>query len=434
MSDGRERTILHVDMDAFFVSVERLSDPALRNVPVVVGGAGPRGVVASASYEARAYGVYSAMPSVRARRLCPHAVFVAGHYRRYHEVSDRVMAILGSITPLVEPLSLDEAFCDVTGVLHGRRSGRDVAHEVRGRIRRELGLECGVGVATTKFVAKVASKHAKPPVPAPGGEILPGTGIVVVPGDQTRSFLTPLPVRELWGVGPVTGRHLADLGVYTIGDLARLPVATLRSRLGKANGERLHDLSRGVDPRPVVPDGAVKSVGHEETFAQDVTGRPEMRRILARLADATARRLIEKGLTGRTVSIKVRSAGFETITRSRTLAAPTDRSRIIGATAQELFDVLDLSEGVRLLGVSVSGLVEPGGGIQLRFTGFDEDQAPGAWVDAELTVDAIRARFGHDAIAPASLMEGSTVRVRRRGDRQWGPPAETSDDDGPRPR
>lgn len=432
MALPRERTILHIDMDAFFVSVERLDNPALRGLPVVVGGDGARGVVASASYEARAFGVYSAMSSVQARKLCPQAVFIQGNYGRYSAISTQVMEILTSFTPLVEPLSLDEAFCDVTGALHGIRTGRDVANEMRDAVRREIGLACGVGVAATKFVAKVASKHAKPPIPRRHEPPQEGLGVVVVPESATRAFLGPLSVRELWGVGPVTERHLTNLGVQTIGQLAELPVATLRHRLGHAAGSRLHNLALGIDDRSVVPDIEPKSVGNEETFVHDLTTQAELRVALARLVDATATRMVHKAVRGRTITLKVKYADFSQVTRSHTLPEATDRSRRIGAVARQLLAGLDVTAGVRLLGVSVSGFNDLHEHHQLSFDEFEpvDDQ----WVEAEATVDAIRERFGHNAIAPAVLMDQNKVHVRRRGDRQWGPPRRAPMPDADRPR
>ena len=425
------RTILHVDMDAFFASVELLRHPDLRGQPVVVGGEGARGVVAAASYEARAYGVYSALSSVRARRLCPSAVFLPGDYGHYAEVSGRIMTILESFTPLVEPLSLDEAFLDVTGVLHDVSNGAAIAAEIRARIRTEEGLECGIGVAPSKFIAKVASKEAKPKVGPPGHGPEPGRGVVVVSTQDTLRFLHRLPVGALWGVGPVTGKRLADIGVRTIRDLADLPLATLTRRVGKAAGVHLNQLANGIDERPVVADQAPKSIGNEETFSRDHTSHATLFIELARLVDSTASHLRTRDLTGRTVTLKLRYADFRTVTRSATLGAPTASPRLIGRTARALLESLEVGAGVRLLGVSVSGLKDDDGTRQLQLdmtigaSGADEN-----WTDAERAFAEVRDRFGPDAIAPATLVSGTEIRVRRRGERQWGPGRSENDDSG----
>ena len=423
-----DRTILHVDMDAFFVSVELLRHPELVGQPVVVGGVGPRGVVAAASYEARSFGVYSALGSVKARRLCPSAVFLPGDHGHYGEVSARIMAILRSFTPLVEPLSLDEAFLDVTGVLHGDCTGAEVAAEIRNRVHREESLNCAVGVAPTKFVAKVASKEAKPRVGPPGAPPIPGPGIVVVTSEGQLEFLHRLAVGVLWGVGPVTERRLAELGVRTVGDLARLPLDTLTRRIGSAAGKHLHQLANGVDPRPVVPDQVAKSVGHEETYVRDHQSLSTLGPELLRLTDATTTRMRERGVVGRTVTVKVRYGDFRTVTRSHTFDDPTSSMRRISQVARTLLESLDLRGGIRLLGVSVTALeVAADSSRQLRL-GMDSEED---WVDAEQVIADIRARFGAGAIAPATLLDSSGLRLRKRGDQQWGPgsepPGETDD-------
>ncbi|QGG97086.1 DNA polymerase IV [Actinomarinicola tropica] len=405
--------MLHVDMDAFYVSVELLRRPELRGRPVVVGGSGPRGVVAAASYEARAFGVFSAMPSTRARQLCPHAVFLAGDHATYAQVSARVMAAFGEVTPLVEPLSLDEAFLDVTSVrrLHG--DGPTIARSLRDRVRAEEGLTCSVGVATSKFVAKLASKAAKPRATPEGPR--PGPGVVVVaPGDERR-FVQRLDVRELWGVGPATFEKLQRLGVRTVAQLAALDVDVLRSVLGDAAGRHLHELAHARDDRPVVPDAPPKSVSHEETYATDLVDLAVLRREVVRQADAVASRLRRAGLTGRTVQLKVRFGDFRTITRSTTLDVPLDTGPEIARAAKALLDRLDLAGGVRLLGVGVSGLGDDSG-RQLSLI----DVGAG-WEDASRAVDLIRDRFGDAAIGPAAATTSQGLKLVRRGAQQWGP-------------
>lgn len=411
---GRDRTILHVDMDAFFVSVELLRRPELRGRPVVVGGTGARGVVAAASYEARAYGVFSAMPSARARRLCPDAVFLPGDHAHYAAVSGRVMAIFRSYTPLVEPLSLDEAFLDVTGARRARGDGARIARDVRRAVHEAEGLTCSVGVARTKHVAKLASEAAKPRA-TPTGPVT-GSGVHVVAPAAEPAFLRPLPARALWGVGPATLARLERLGVRTVGDIADLPEPALVAALGRGAGRHLHLLARGIDPRPVEPEVPARSISHEETFPVDVRDRQRLAREVVRMADAVAGRLRASGRAARTVTLKVRFAGFRTITRSVTVPVPVDEGPALARAAGDLLAAIDIGPGVRLLGVAASGLVE-GDARQLSF----DDAAGPSWHEASGAVDAIRERFGDRAIGPASALGAEGLRVKRRGEGQWGP-------------
>jgi DNA polymerase-4 len=408
------RTILHVDMDAFFVSVELLRHPELRGRPVVVGGTGDRGVVAAASYEARSYGIFSAMPSARARRLCPHAVFLRGDHAHYGEVSARVMAIFRSYTPLVEPVSLDEAFLDVTGARRALGDGPTIAGRIRAEVSDREGLTCSVGVAPTKMLAKLASEAAKPRATRDGPVF--SAGVHVVEPGRELEFLHPLPARALWGVGPATLTRLERLGVRTIGDIAALPEPTLVASLGSAHGRQLARLAHGTDDRPVEPDLQPKSIGHEETFATDRDDPEALGREAVRMADAVAWRLRRAGLAGRTVTLKVRFADFRTITRSTTLAVTVDDGPALAHAALGLLAGVDVAAGVRLLGVSASGLVA-GAAQQLSF----DDAAAPPWHDASGAVDAIRERFGDRAIGPASSVDGDGLRVPRRGEQQWGP-------------
>lgn len=424
------RSILHVDMDAFFVACEVRRDPSLAGRPVVVGGAGERGVVAAASYEARRYGVHSAMPSVRARRLCPQAIFLHGDHRYYGEVSRQVRAILDDYTPLVEPIALDEAFCDVTGVARVHGTGEAIAHALRRRVGDELGLSCSVGVATTKLLAKLASEAAKPRARPEG--VVAGRGVVVVAPGAELAFLHPHPVEALWGVGPATLARLARLGVTTVGELAALPLAAVVGALGASHGRHLHGLASGVDDRPVEPDRPLKSVGHEETFAVDLYDHDRLAAELARLVDSTASRLRAAGHAARTVTLKLRFGDFHTITRSHTLGDAVDTAIDIGDAARALLASVDVSAGVRLLGVSVSGLTV-GATRQLSF-GFDDAPAavaPAAWDAATRAVDEVRRRFGHEAIVPAALAGPGGVRVARPGEQAWGPGDGAPPGDGP---
>ncbi len=379
--------VLHVDMDAFYALVEIRSRPELAGQPVVVAGAGGRGVVLSASYEAREFGVRSAMPAARARRLCPQAVFLPPNFADYTEVSAGVMALLRTVTPLVEPLSLDEAFLDVSGSL--RRLGMSavtVGEWIRGEVFDAHRITCSVGVAPSKFTAKLASRMAKP------------DGLLVVPADGVLEFLHPLPVSALWGVGARTAATLQGLGCRTVADVAATALPALRRAVGAAAAEHLHELAQGRDERRVVPDAPEKSVGAEETFDVDVADRAALHRELLRLVERTAATLRRRGLRGRTVTIKLRYPDFTTVSRSRTLAEPTHGGRAILAVAGELLDThLPAQRSIRLLGVRVEQLVT--GGEQLTL-----DEAASGWSDAERAADAARSRFGPAAVRPATLL------------------------------
>ena len=439
---GAVRTILHVDMDAFYVAVETLLDPSLAGKPVIVGGDGARGVVASCSYEARAYGIRSAMPSTRAKQLCPHAVFIRGNHALYGEYSERMHDIFRTFTPTIEPIALDEAFLDLTG---GRKlfgSGSKAAGAVRDRIHGELGLLCSVGVATSKLLAKLASKVAKPPigggpVPAVPGARRPGPGVVTVPPGSELAFLHPLPVRSLWGVGPKTFERLQRFGVETVGDLAALTESTLIGALGVATGHHLHLLARAIDERPVESERAAKSIGHEETFAQDVRDLGRLSTELLRMSDAVATRVRAGGVRGRTVQLKVKLSDFRLITRSRTFAEGVDTADQIHATVVDLLETVDVrrdvvASGARLIGVSVANLIE----VQIeQLSMFDTEREPhgvravATEVDRVLAgaVDAIRAKYGAVALGPASLINQGTLRIKKPGDTQWGPTAEDNE-------
>lgn len=411
---GDLATILHVDMDAFFASVELVRHPELRGRPVLVGGTGERGVVAAASYEARVFGVHSAMPSVVARRLCPDAVFLPGDHSHYGEVSRRVMAIFRRFTPLVEPLSLDEAFLDVSGSVTLLGPPAEQAAEIRRLVHAEEGLGCSVGVAPNKYLAKLASEQAKPRVSERGTE--EGAGVLVVCSDEVADFLEPLPVSAIWGVGPRTDERLQRLGVRTVGKLAEVPEQTLADLFGETVGRHLWRLARGVDERPVDPEQSVKSISHEETFATDRTSHGELRRYLARQADAVAVRLRAGGIAGRTVTLKVRFADFSTVTRSHTRADPTDVAAEILETADDLLAGLDPTPGVRLLGVGVSGL-QDASVRQLRF----EDLGTRTRRQAERTVDEIRNRFGKEIIGPGGALPSPDGPRPGPGSGPWGP-------------
>ncbi len=379
--------VLHADLDAFYASVEVLKDPGLKGRPLLVGGTGGRGVVCSASYEARAYGCRNAMPMSQARRLCPDAVAVPPDFASYRRWSRQVMARFQSLTPLVEPLALDEAFLDVRGARRLFGGAVEIARLLRARVREETGLTLTVGVAGNKFLAKLAATRGKP------------DGLFVVPPSRALEFLHPLPAEALWGVGPATIATLARYGLRTVGEVARTPRDTLERVLGAAVGAQLAELAWGRDERPVVPFEAAKSVGSEETFATDVDDPVQLAREVLRCAVRVGQRLREAGLAGRTVTLKLRFADFRTITRSRTLPGSSDNDTDIYAVARELLDRLRLGRvPVRLVGVSVSNLSGEGAPVQLRLGGEGA-----AWAAAVRAADAVRARFGDGAVDRASL-------------------------------
>lgn len=419
-----QRCILHVDMDAFYVSVELRRRPDLRGQPVVVGGTGARGVIAAASYEARRFGLHSAMPSTLARRKCPHAVFLPGDHDLYAQVSAEVHEIFQSVTPFIEPLSLDEAFLDVTGAARLLGSGVEIAHQVRNAVWQQLELRCSVGVAPNKFLAKLASVAAKPKA-TPAG-VVDGTGVWVVEPGEELAFLHPLPVKAIWGVGPATLEKLQRLGVRTVADLAQLDEAALVASVGSAHGRHLHRLSWAIDDRPVEVDRVAKSIGHEETFSTDRHTHAELQRELVRLADGVAGRMRAQGVAARTFTLKVRFAGFHTISRAVTLDAAIATAHGIVKAVEPLLAAVDPGPGVRLLGVSASGFAEEAEQLSLDQLLAPDVATPQDWQAAEDTIDAIRSRFGSTAIGPASAVTADGLRVVRRGAQQWGPDQPTN--------
>ncbi|MFC0456597.1 DNA polymerase IV [Arthrobacter liuii] len=386
---GRRRCIMHVDMDAFFVSVELRTRPELRGKPVIVGFPGERSVVLSGSYEARAFGVKSAMPMAVAMRMCPQAVVIEPRHKLYYEVSGQLMAIFESITGLVEPLSVDEAFLDVTGALRRLGPPRGIGELIRRRVAAELGITASVGIAETKFVAKIASTRCKP------------DGLLIIGPDETVPYLHSLPVGALWGVGAKTGEVLAKMGIRTVADVAATPVSSLKKVLG-ATGEHVHQLAWGLDPRPVTPVRLEKSIGAEETFAEDTADDLLLRRELLRLSHRTAARLRSSGMVARTVALKLRFADFSTITRSRTVQTPVDSAQLIYAVAIQLLESLGArAMAVRLVGVRAEQLEEAARtSLQLSIDRRDEN-----WRAAEQALDEVARKFGNKSVLPARLME-----------------------------
>ncbi|MFV0318923.1 MAG: DNA polymerase IV [Microbacterium sp.] len=385
-ADDSGTGILHVDMDAFYAAVEVLDDPSLQGKPVIVGSPEGRGVVSSATYEARRFGVRSAMPVSQALRLCPMASVVEPHFDRYVELSARVMQLFRDVTPLVEPLSIDEAFLDVRGARRLWGSPGRIAVDLRRRVRAETGLVASIGVAGTKHVAKIASTLSKP------------DGLLIVAGADTEEFLAALPVRALWGVGPKSAEALEGRGIRTVADILGTPAGVLDRILGAATAARIRRLSRGVDAREVQTERIEKSIGHEETFHEDIADPGVLQVEVLRLADRVAARLRANGWEARTVSIKVRFSDFTTVTRSQTLAEPTAVGQRIGAAARELLAALELRQAVRLIGVRAENLVPAGaGGAAL----WDDDAE---WRSVDGALDDAAQRFGRGVITRAALL------------------------------
>lgn len=378
-------------MDSFYASVEVAENPALAGKPVIVGGRSSRGVVTAATYEARAFGVKAGMPSSRARTLCPQGVFLPGRRHLYAQYSKRVMDVLGSITPTIEPVSIDEAYLDVAGAVMRLGTPTEVARVLRQRVRKDVGLPASVGIGTSKVVAKIASGKAKP------------DGIFLVPAGQTLRFLHSLDVGELPGVGLKTGEVLERRGVRKVSDLALIPRGRLSSWLGEAQAHRLLKLAEGRDDRRVGPREREKSISTERTFGHDVTSHEVLERFVLDAAHQCGRRLRNAGLLGWTVTLKLKSSDFKITTRSRTLLAPTDVGRTISKAAMELLEAERLPPGgVRLAGVGVSSLVSEGEGVAQV---LDHDPKPRA---TEAVWDEIRAKFGSGALTPAALLEGDS--------------------------
>ncbi len=404
-ADDRGAGILHVDMDAFYASVEVLDDPSLRGKPIIIGTRDGRSVVSSASYEARRFGVRSAMPVGHALRLCPTAIVVPPHFDRYLALSAQVMDIFRDVTPLVEPLSIDEAFLDVRGVrrLWGRPG--HIARSLRQRVLDETGLTCSIGVAATKHVAKMASTISKP------------DGLLIVAEADTAAFLGPRSVRALWGVGPKASEALEGRGIRTVADVLDTPRPVLERTLGPAMGERVWHLVRGIDPRPVQTERIEKSIGHEETFQDDVGDPAVLRAELRRLSDRVGVRLREGGWEATSIAIKVRFADFTTITRSLTLTEPTAVGQRIGDAAHELFASVDRQLPIRLIGVRAEKL-RAAGSAPLAL--WDEDAE---WRRIEDALDGASAKFGRGTVTRATLLgktRGAAVQPRPSQTRDQG--------------
>ncbi|WP_254301446.1 DNA polymerase IV [Rothia kristinae] len=404
-TDFPHRVILHVDMDAFFVGVELLTRPELVGRQVVVAGSGSRSVVLSASYEARALGVHSAMPVARARRLAPRAVYIEPSHSSYSAYSRQIMAVLHEVTDLVEQVSVDEAFLDVTGAQRRLGSPVRIARGIRTRILQRTGLVASIGVASNKFIAKMASTGSKP------------DGLWVVPEVRIGQFLDPLPVGRLWGVGEKTAANLQEAGLHTVGQLREMSLEYLQRRLGRASGAHLWELARGIDERPVQPRRVEKSMGGEHTFAADTDDVVEIKAALLQLSHDVARRLRASGRTAAAVSLKLRDQDFRTLTRTRTLERAAGTGREINTAAVRLFDELGpLAGRVRLVGVRAERLEEDAAGRQLSLweeADGDRLRAEAEWGGAESAMDRIRERFGPAGLRPARLVSGGFARRYR---------------------
>jgi len=381
-------TILHVDMDAFYASVEERDDPKLKGKAVVVG-VGKRGVVSAANYEARKFGIRAAMPIYKAKALAPHAVFIAPNMARYAEVSEQVMAIFRDVTPHVEPISLDEAFLDVTGARRLLGSGIEIADQIRKRVEKDLGITCSVGIAHNKFIAKIASGHCKP------------NGVLEVDPEKMLEFLHPLAANEIWGVGPKTNELLEKMGLFTIADIANTPRSTLIRVLGQASGASLYELAWGRDYRDVITEHAEKSISASQTFDVDLYQPEEILKEFLRLTEKSADRMRAKGLATNTISIKVRFADFKTISRSRTLDLPTTGTQEIFEVAKSLYLGLELDRVlVRLVGVSLDSLVENDDVTQMVL-----GERTSSWQQADRAIDRVKAKFGSGSLRPARLVD-----------------------------
>jgi len=386
----QQATILHVDMDAFYASVAELDNPQYKGKALVVG-AGVRGVVLSANYEARKFGIRAAMPVGRAKRMAPHAIFIAPEHHRYAEISERVMTIFNSFTPLVEPISLDEAFLDVTGSQKLFGDGRAIATKIREQVEQEEGITCSVGIAQSKFIAKLASQHCKP------------NGMLEIKSDRILEFLHPLPVRALWGVGPKTAESLDRLGLHTVADIANTPRSTLIRALGDATGESLYELAWGRDYRNVIPDEPEKSIGNEETFSRDIDNPEEILAELLRMSEKATARLRERGLFAKTITMKIKFADFTTLSRAKTLPIGIDSTQETYEIVKKLYLALR-NEGarIRLVGVSLSNLLAEAP-VQLELGARDR-----GWRDADTAIDKAKARFGRGSVRPGRLISGNS--------------------------
>ncbi len=427
-----EAPIVHIDLDAFFASVEILDDPSLRGKPVCVGGAAQRGVIASASYEARRHGVRSAMPSVVARRLCPDLIILPGRFERYEEYSQRFHQVVNDLTPDYEPLGLDEVFIDLRSL---RRLGiRPVsaARSLRERIRDELHLECGVGLARNKLFAKLASKESKPRVVE--GKLLGGDGVLWVSPQMERAWLSELPVRALWGVGPQIAAKLHQLGIRWVRDLARVQEVTLARHLGSALASTLVAFAQGEDERVVTSQRELKSLGHDETFAESLTTIDQVEAMCRHHAGVVARALRAHGLVARTLSVVVKFDDLETLSRAQTLSFGVDDEAALSAVAQALVRSVDLGRPVRLLGLYATSFLErTRNQVQLSFdveSGGDQRQralelSRERQVSAEALRDAlddIRHRYGSSAVGVAADLDSQGLHVeRQRGSHAFGP-------------
>jgi DNA polymerase-4 len=385
--NATQATILHVDMDAFYASVAERDNPELKGKAVVIG-MGARGVVSAANYEARKFGIHSAMPVGRARRLAPHAIFLPVDMARYQEVSEHVMEIFHSFTPWVEPISLDEAFLDVTGSQKLLGTGREIAVAIRKKVEEQEGITCSVGIAPSKFIAKLASANCKP------------NGMLEITSDRILTFLHPLPIQAMWGVGPKTAEALERLGLRTIEDIAKLPRTTLIRALGEANGASLYELAWGRDYRDVTPEEPDRSISAAETFAQDLDNPEEILTEFLRLTERATARLRDRDLFAKTISIKVRFADFSTINRSKTLPLPIDSTHDVYEVVKGLYQALRIERArLRLVGVSLENLSE--GAPHQMMLGEREV----GWRQAEGAMDQARARFGKGSVRPARLIK-----------------------------
>lgn len=383
--------ILHIDMDAFYASVEQLDDPRLKNKCVIVGGTSNRGVVSAASYEARQFGVHSAMPIYQAKQKCPHGIFVRPRMDRYQEVSKKIMAVLRDFSPLVEPVSIDEAYLDITGCQRLFGEPQEIAQEIKRKIKETVNLTCSVGVAPNKFLAKIASDMQKP------------NGLTLIPPDKVAAFVDSLPLKKVPGVGHKMQQQLELLEIRTLGDVQRLPQKTLLRHLGKF-GLRLRALSSGTDDSPVTPHAPHKSISSEHTLPADTRDVRLLKRRLLSQSGEVARQLREAGVRAKTITIKLKDADFKTVTRRTTIAIPTQSSKAIYEQAARLLDDYPITKKIRLIGVGASGFFPVTAAVQMGLFGHKE-KSGGDWEKVDKTLDSISKKFGKDVIGRATVKD-----------------------------
>ncbi|NNN20383.1 MAG: DNA polymerase IV [Acidimicrobiales bacterium] len=414
-----EPNILHVDMDAFFAAVEILDDQSLKGKPVIVGGTGSRGVVAACTYEARAFGVRSGMPMFRARKVCPQGVFLPGRYKRYVELSKKLHLVFETYSPFIEPIALDEAFLDVSGAHLLFGSSLEIARSLRREIYSQLSLNCSVGIGRTRLVAKLASKKAKPNAKRVPGIGYFEDGIYQIGGGDEKKFLFSLPVSEIWGIGPVTTASLTKMGIHSVEELSRVDYQVLVSKFGLARAAWLKSITSGEVQEQLVSKSEIKSISHEETFSTDLDSHSSLDIHLVRLCDAVTRRLRSGNYRATTVVLVLKYSDFTRISRQLKFASPSNDPRTFLKEVRSILSQIDVSSGIRLIGIGASGLLETKGiEDQLSFEDTNlESEGSYGLIEA---IDEIRAKYGLNSLGPASINGSNSLKAKEHGDNQWG--------------